>query len=130
MSEGMTPATNHGSIGHSAEVASLRCPTERSTDASPSPPTRATSTAEDDVEEAVESREEGSSSCVRFLWSPRVLLGLILLSLIGYVIVDTATGTGNVRQGVEAFLQWIEDYPAWGFFGLVLGTKHSRQGLR
>jgi hypothetical protein len=117
MLEGRTAATNHGSNGSSNAEFSLRCPT-KPTDASPSP-----SVTEDDVEEAEESREEGKSSCLRLLWSPRLLVGLVLLSLIGYVIVDTATGTGNVRQAVKAFLQWIEDYPAWGFFGLVLGTK-------
>jgi hypothetical protein len=126
MLEGMTAATNHGSNGNNAEI-SLRCPTKRATDASPSPPTRARSTTEHDVEDSEESREEGNSSCLRFLWSPRLLLGLVLLCLIGYLIVDTATGTGNVRQGVKAFLQWIEDYPAWGFFGLVLGTKQGRK---
>jgi hypothetical protein len=121
----MAAATNPGSNsnGNSAEI-SLHGPA-KPTDASPSP-----SVTEDGVEEAEVSREEGKSSCIRLLWSPRLLVGLVLLSLIGYVIVDTATGTGNVRQGVKAFLQWIEDYPAWGFFGLVLGTKQGRQDLR
>jgi uncharacterized membrane protein YdjX (TVP38/TMEM64 family) len=58
--------------------------------------------------------------------SPKVLIGLLLLGIIVFVIVDTAT-TGYVREGVESFLNWMKDNPIAGFFLFVIGKNAKRR---
>jgi hypothetical protein len=53
--------------------------------------------------------------------SPKVLLGLVLVALVVYVIIDTVT-TGYVRMAIDDFLQWILDNLVAGVFLFVLGT--------
>lgn len=48
-----------------------------------------------------------------------ISIGLILLGLIIYIIVDSMT-TGNVRTGLEFFLTWIQSNPGAGTVSFML----------
>jgi uncharacterized membrane protein YdjX (TVP38/TMEM64 family) len=48
-----------------------------------------------------------------------ISIGLILLGLIIYIIVDSVT-TGNVRRGLESFLAWIQANPGAGTVSFML----------
>ena len=49
----------------------------------------------------------------------KLAIGLVLLAFIVYIIVDSVTA-GNVRNAIEAFLDWIEDNPIPGFFAFMV----------
>jgi uncharacterized membrane protein YdjX (TVP38/TMEM64 family) len=49
----------------------------------------------------------------------RVFLGLILLGFIIFVTVDSLT-TGYIRDGIDAFLHWVQENPAPGIFLFML----------
>ena len=47
----------------------------------------------------------------------KILVGLILLGIIIFVIVDSATNK-HIASGFNAFLEWIETNPGWGALAL------------
>ena len=49
----------------------------------------------------------------------KLIVGLILLGFIIYVVVDSVT-VGNVRSGIESFLDWIEENPVPGLFVFIV----------
>ena len=53
--------------------------------------------------------------------SIKLYVGLLLLGLIVYIIIDSVTNK-YIRDGLVTFLDWIEENPAGGFFLFVIGT--------
>lgn len=47
----------------------------------------------------------------------KIIVGLILLGIIIFVIVDSATNK-HIASGFNAFLEWIETNPGWGALAL------------
>ena len=50
----------------------------------------------------------------------KICIGLFLLGLITFVIVDSAGPTKYIRTGIENFLEWMQDNPFIGFFAFML----------
>jgi hypothetical protein len=53
--------------------------------------------------------------------SVKIIIGLLLLGFVLFVIIDTTTN-GYVKDGIEVFLEWIEDHPIGGMFLFMVGT--------
>ena len=49
----------------------------------------------------------------------RLLVGLILGGFIIYVIVDASSGTNNISNLVDDFLDWVEENPTEGVFAFI-----------
>merc|ERR1712157_296180 len=49
----------------------------------------------------------------------KAMIGIVLLGLIVFVIVDSQTNN-IVRDGILSFLEWIEENVAWGVLSFVL----------
>ena len=47
----------------------------------------------------------------------KIIVGFILLGIIIFVIVDSATNK-HIASGFNAFLEWIETNPGWGALAL------------
>jgi uncharacterized membrane protein YdjX (TVP38/TMEM64 family) len=70
-----------------------------------------------------EEQEEGDDDndgrcCCKACSVSKIVVGLILLALIVYVIVDSLT-TQNVKNGILTFLEWIETNPGLGVLAFV-----------
>lgn len=50
----------------------------------------------------------------------KIMVGLALLGVVIYIIVDAAT-TGNVTNAIRNFLGWIQENPAAGVFAFMAG---------
>jgi uncharacterized membrane protein YdjX (TVP38/TMEM64 family) len=61
------------------------------------------------------SGSEQNSKAKRRLIAFKTMFGLLLLAVIVFVIVDTAT-MGYVKDSVESFLEWVKDNPVPGIF--------------
>ena len=69
---------------------------------------------------SVSSTEEVSDEKQnRKKWWPwgKIIVGLILLGIIIFVIVDSVTNK-HIASGFNAFLEWIEINPGWGALAL------------
>jgi hypothetical protein len=64
---------------------------------------------------------ENTATTKKWYYSSKLYIGLLLLGFIIFIIVDSATNQ-HVRNGLEIFLEWIEDNPIGGFFLFVIGT--------
>jgi hypothetical protein len=51
----------------------------------------------------------------------KIIIGLLLLGFVLFLIIDTTTN-GYVKDGIEEFLEWIEDHPIGGVFLFMIGT--------
>jgi hypothetical protein len=72
-----------------------------------------------------ESNSDNKDSMMnKWYCSLKFYVGLLLLGFVIYVIIDSVTNK-NVRDGLETFLQWIEENPLSGFFLFVIGTLVS-----
>ena len=47
----------------------------------------------------------------------KIIVGFILLGIIIFVIVDSATNK-HITSGFNAFLDWVETNPGWGALAL------------
>jgi uncharacterized membrane protein YdjX (TVP38/TMEM64 family) len=92
--------------------------------ASDTAPDNAESSGASVIDNASDLKEAEPNKRIGWFLSPKVWIGLLLLGFIIFVIVDTAT-TGHVREGVEAFLDWIRDNTVAGFFLFVIGKQRN-----
>ena len=91
----------------------------------------ATEPVVDSVPKSDESNRTGTSSdansnsdtekMTKWYCSIKLYVGLLLLGLIVYIIIDSVTNK-YIRDGLVTFLDWIEENPAGGFFLFVIGT--------
>ena len=68
--------------------------------------------------EDVELNEEEIKKFRRDFYK-KLLLGILLVSFIIFVIVDS-TRNGHVKSAIDAFLMWIEENPIAGFFVFMI----------
>lgn len=67
-----------------------------------------------------ESNSDNNESTMnKWYCSLKFYVGLLLLGFVIYVIIDSVTNK-YVRDGLESFLQWIEENPLSGFFLFVI----------
>ena len=66
------------------------------------------------------ANSEETSKLMRWFLSPKFFIGFLLLGLIIFVIVDSATA-GHVPDTVDTVLDWIHENSIAGFFLFVLG---------
>ena len=91
----------------------------------------ATEPVVDSVPKSDESNGTGTSSdansnsdtekMTKWYCSIKLYVGLLLLGLIVFIIIDSVTNK-YIRDGLVTFLDWIEENPAGGFFLFVIGT--------
>ncbi len=62
-----------------------------------------------------------TETMTKWYCSIKFYVGLLLLGLIVYIIIDSVTNK-YIRDGLVTFLDWIEENPAGGFFLFVIGT--------
>ena len=61
------------------------------------------------------------NTTTRWYCSLKLYVGLLLVGLIIYVIIDSVTNK-YVRDGLVTFLDWVEENTLSGFFLFVIGT--------
>jgi uncharacterized membrane protein YdjX (TVP38/TMEM64 family) len=65
--------------------------------------------------------DNDTTRTTKWYCSSKLYIGLLLLGFIIFIIIDSITNK-YVRNGLEIFLEWIQDNPISGFFLFVIGT--------
>mmetsp|Transcript_51112 Transcript_51112/g.94655 ORF Transcript_51112/g.94655 Transcript_51112/m.94655 type:complete len:314 (-) Transcript_51112:118-1059(-) len=70
---------------------------------------------ENSLDEQAEAATDAATKRARI---KKVVVALVLVGFITFVIVDSTTN-GHIRDGIQTFLQWIEENPIQGFFSFM-----------